>query len=72
MNLAQVRVGIEGRLELLRVELSILVENVRVNLGDHIDLRVSGITLRCFQVSVVELQFVSCTGMAEGMEYYPG
>ena len=59
---AEIRIRVEGTLKFLSVDLSILVQNMCIYLRDHIDLGVSGIALRCFQVTMVELQFVSRAG----------
>ena len=48
--------GIEGALKLLGVDLAILVQNVGIHAGDHVDLSVARITLGGLQVAVVELQ----------------
>ena len=42
----------------------VLVQNVRIHAGDHVDLGVSGIALGGLQVAVVELQLIGGTGMA--------
>ncbi len=72
MYVAKIWIGIESRLEFLCIDLSILIENMRVYLGDHVNFGIPRISLRCFQISVVEFQFVGCAGVAEGMKYYPG
>ncbi len=41
----------------------ILAQNVRIYLGDHFELRMTGITLSGFDVAMVEFQFVSRAGM---------
>lgn len=51
----QVRIGIEGTLKLLGVDLAVLVQNVRIHAGDHVDLSVARITLGGLQVAVVQL-----------------
>ena len=64
---AQIGVGIERGLKLLRIDLAILVENVRIDLCDHVDLGVSGVTLRRLEIAVIELELVGRAGMPEGM-----
>ena len=72
--MAQNRVGVgaESAFKLLHVDLPIFIENVRVHLRNHVDLRVSGIALCGLQVDVVELQLVGSAGMPEGVKDHIG
>ena len=67
-NRTQIRIGIEGALKLLGVDLPILVQNVGIHAGDHVDLSVSSIALSGLQVAVVQLQLIGGAGMAEGVK----
>ena len=67
-NTTQIRICIEGCLKLLGIDLSIFVQDMSVDAGDHVDLRVAGIALGGFQVAVVQLQLVGGTGVAQRME----
>ena len=57
----QVGIGIKCGFEFLRVDLPILVKDMRIHACDHVDLRVSRIALCGFQVAVVKFQLVSRT-----------
>ena len=46
--------GVEGVLELLGVHLAVLVQNVGIHAGDHVDLGVARVALGGLQVAVVE------------------
>lgn len=72
--MAQIRicVGVESAFKLLRVDLPIFIENVRVHFRNHVDLRVSGIALCGLQVAVVEFQLVGGAGMPKGVKDYIG
>ena len=47
--------GVEGVLELLGVHLAVLVQNVGIHAGDHVDLGVARVALGGLQVAVVQL-----------------
>ena len=67
-DIAKIRLGIEGCLEFLSIDLSILVQNVSIDTGYHVDLGMACIALGGFQIAVVQFQFVSGTGMTERMK----
>ena len=67
-DIAKIRLGIEGSLEFLSIDLSILVQNVSIDTGYHVNLGMACIALGGFQIAVVEFQFVGGTGMTERME----
>lgn len=50
---------------LLRIDLAVLVENVSIDLCNHIYLCMSCIALCGLQIAVVEFQLVSRTGMSQ-------
>lgn len=50
----QIRIGIEGSLKFLGIDLPILVQNVGIDLGDHVDLCVARVALGGLQISVVQ------------------
>ena len=51
--------------EFLCADHAVFIENVGVDVGDHVDLRMAGVPLCGFKVTVIQLQFVSRTGMSE-------
>ena len=67
-DVAKIRLGIEGCLEFLSIDLSILVQNVSIDTGYHVDFGMARIALGGFQIAVVEFQFVGGTGMTERMK----
>ena len=70
MDLPKIGIGIEGALKLLGVDLAVLVQNVRIHAGNHVDLRMARVALSGFQVAVVQFQFVGGTGMTEGIPHF--
>ena len=64
-NRPQVGIGIEGTRKLLGIDFAVLVQNMGIHTGDHVDLSVAGIALGGLQVAVMELQLVGGTGMTE-------
>ena len=44
-------------------DLAVFVQNVSVDVGDHVDLRMTGVTLSSLQVTMIQLQPVGCTGV---------
>ena len=71
-GIAQIRVSVESTFKLLGVDLSVLIQNVCVHLGDHIDLCMTGITLSSLQVAVIQFELICCAGMTKGVEYNIG
>lgn len=67
-DIAKIRLGIEGCLKFLSIDLSILVQNVSIDTGYHVDLGMTRIALSGFQIAVVQFQFVGGTGMTERMK----
>ena len=65
---AQIWVCVKRTFKLLCVDLPILVQNVGIHAGDHVDLSVSSIALSGLQVAVVQLQLIGGAGMAEGVK----
>lgn len=63
--LSQIRVGVKFRIEFLCVDFPILVQDVSINLGDHLNFRMAGIALSGLDVTVIELQLVGRAGMPE-------
>ena len=43
-----------------------------IDLCNHLGLRMTGITLSCLNISMVQFQLVGCTAMAQGMKDYIG
>ena len=68
LHTAQIWVCVKRALKLLGVDLPILVQNVGIHAGDHVDLSVSSIALSGLQVAVVQLQLIGGAGMAEGVK----
>ena len=54
------------------VDLAILVQNVGIHAGDHVDLGVSGIALGGLQVAVVQFQLIGGAGMTQGVKDHFG
>ena len=48
-------VGIEGSFKLLRVDLSVFIKDMSINICDHVQLCVASIPLSGLQVAVVKL-----------------
>ena len=69
-DIAKIRLGIEGSLEFLSIDLSILVQNVSIDTGYHVDLGMACIALGGFQIAVVQFQLVGGTGMTERMKHH--
>ena len=55
MHISQIGVRVEGGLKLLRIDLSIFIQDMSVHTCYHIDLCVSRIALCGLQIAVVEL-----------------
>ena len=53
----------------LGINASVVVENVGVNIRDHLDLRVSRITLYRLNIAAVEFELVSDARMTETVEH---
>ena len=68
LNATQIRVRIKGHFEFLGVDLPILIQDVCVNLGNHVALCMTGITLRCLNISLIDFQLISCAGVTERMK----
>ena len=47
--------GIESRLKLLSTDLSVFIQDVGIDVGNHIDLRMTGVALGGLQIAVVQL-----------------
>ena len=63
MDLPKIGIGIEGALKLLGVDLAVLVQDVGIHAGNHVDLRMARVALGGLQVAVVQFQLVGGTGM---------
>ena len=61
-------VGVEGSFKLLRVDLSVFIKDMSINICDHVQLRVASITLSGLQIAVVKFKLVSCAGMPQRMK----
>ena len=68
VNASQVRVRIKCGFKILRVDLTILIQNMRIDFCNHVHLGVAGVTLCRFQISVIQLQLVSRAAVSEGMK----
>ena len=68
----EIRVRVESTFKLLGIDLSILIQNVCVHLGNHVDLSMTGITLSGLQVTVIQFELICCAGMTKGVEYNIG
>ena len=70
MDLPKIGIGIEGALKLLGVDLAVLVQDVGIHAGNHVDLRMARVALGGLQVAVVQFQLVGGTGMTEGIPHF--
>ena len=68
LHLAKIGIGVERRFKLLRVDLAIFIEDVRVDPCNHVDLGMSRIALRSLQIAVIELELVGGAGVSERVE----
>ena len=68
MNTTQIGVRIKCGFKLLCVDLTILIQNMRIDFCNHVHLGVTGVTLRRFQITVIQLQLVGRAAVPEGME----
>ena len=68
VNASQVRVRIKCGFKLLCVDLTILIQNMRIDFCNHVHLGVAGVTLCRFQIPVIQLQLVSRAAVSEGMK----
>ena len=68
----EIRVRVESTFKLLGIDLSILIQNVCVHLGNHVDLSMTGITLSGLQVTVIQFELISGTGVTQRVEYNIG
>ena len=59
---------IKGIFNQLRIVHAILIQDVRILVGNHLCLRVTGVTLNGFDITAVQLQLISDTGMTQRME----
>lgn len=53
------------RLKFLSTQFSVFIQNVCIHLGNHVDLRMACIVLRCFQIAMIEFELVRRTGMTQ-------
>ena len=63
---------VECLLKELSIVLAVVVEDVRIYICDHSDLRMTRISLYGFYVSSVELELVGYARVAEAVEHYRG
>ena len=68
MNTTQIGVRIKCGFKLLRVDLTIFIQNMSIDFCNHVHLGVAGVALRRFQVTVIQLQLVSRAAVPEGMK----
>lgn len=68
----EIRVSVESTFKLLGVDRSVLIQNVCVHFGDHINLSMTGITLSGLQVTVIQFELISGTGVTQRVEYNIG
>ena len=65
----QILLTVKGFFEECCITLSVIVDDMGIYVGDHIDLGMSGITLHCLNITTVKLQLVSNRGVTETVEY---
>jgi len=54
----------------MRVHFAIFIQNMGADFCYHVHLGVAGVPLGSLQITVIEFQFVSRTGMTQGMKAY--
>ena len=65
-----IRIGVERHLKLLRIDFSILIQDVRIDFCHHIWLCMSSVALRGFHITMIQLQLLCCAGMSKRMEHH--
>ena len=68
-DLSEVWLGIKGLLKPLRIDLAVFIQDMSIDLSDHVDLRMSRIILRCLQIAMIQLKLVCRAGMPKRMEH---
>lgn len=66
---AQIWVCVKRTFKLLGIDLAVFIKNVRIDLCDHIGLRMPCVALCGFDVAVIKFQLISRAGMAERMKH---
>ena len=62
-NNTHIWIGIESSFKLLRIDLTLLINDMSIDLGDHRGLCVTGITLSGFNITMIDFKLVSCAGV---------
>lgn len=65
---AQIWVCVKRTFKLLGIDLAVFIKNVRIDLCDHIGLRMPCVALRGLDVAVIKFQLISRAGMAQGVK----
>ena len=66
----QILLLIKGLLEEFRIFSTIIINDMRVYIGDHINLGMTGVSLYRLDVTAIQLKLIGNTGMAKTVEYY--
>ena len=56
LHRAHIRIGIKSRLKFLCIDFPVFTQNMCIDFRNHIDLRMSRVSLGSFQISLVQLQ----------------
>ena len=64
-NNTHIWIGIESSFKLLRIDLTLLINDMSIDLGDHRGLCVTGITLSGFNITMIDFKFVSRAGVSQ-------
>ncbi len=72
LHRAHIGVGVKSRLKFLCVDLTVFVQDMRIDFRDHVNLCMAGISLGGFEIPFVQLQLVGRAGVAQGVEYHIG
>ena len=63
---------VECRLKFFGSALPVLIDDVRVDVCDHVDLRAPRVALHRLNIALVELQLVGRAGVAQAVEHHRG
>lgn len=69
---SEIGVCIERGLKSLSIDLTVLLQDVGIDFGNHIEVGMAGVSLRRLQVAVIEFQLIGRAGMPEAVEHDAG
>ena len=68
LNAAHICICVESHFKLLCIDLPIFIQDMRVDLRNHIALSVTGVSLRCLDIPFIDFELISCTRMTKGVK----